>query len=69
MNELLNHVQHLIRDQVIEECAKEIEASGEWSASSEEAGYAQHFASVVRDLKFYRYLEDKAQADEEGVRP
>lgn len=68
MKELFTHVQHLIRDQVIEECAKEIEASGDWSASPEEAGCARHFASVVRDLKFYRYLEDKAQTDG-GNRP
>jgi len=59
MKGLWDLIQNLIRDQVIEECAKEIEANARGSQrsrrlASEMAEYSAFFAQVVRSLKDYK---------------
>ena len=54
MKGLWDLIQNLIRDQVIEECAKEIEANARGSQRSRRAEYSAFFAQVVRSLKDYK---------------
>lgn len=52
MKGLWDLIQNLIRDQVIEECAKEIEANARGSQRSRRL--ASEMAQVVRSLKDYK---------------